>query len=98
MDDIVGDKDKFTVTYKGLANDVNIGDSIMLDDGLIELTVLNEFNSDFSNQNHNIVCIFGGFILESTKNALSWQICLYQTLLRHTHPEGLNLEAILQTE
>lgn len=39
MDDVEGDRHKFSVSYKGLANDINPGNRIMLDDGLIELIV-----------------------------------------------------------
>lgn len=39
MDDVDGNADKFTVSYKGLADDINVGNRIMLDDGLIELIV-----------------------------------------------------------
>lgn len=40
MKDIEGTKERFTVTYKGLINDVEIGTFISLDDGLIQLEVL----------------------------------------------------------
>ena len=39
MEEIVGDETKFSVTYPGLINDVQIGSNILLDDGLIELEV-----------------------------------------------------------
>ena len=39
MDDVVGNKDRCTVTYKELAKDVSVGDRILIDDGLIELSV-----------------------------------------------------------
>ncbi len=39
MDDIVGNKERCTVTYKGLVNDISIGNRILIDDGLIELLV-----------------------------------------------------------
>ena len=48
-DDIVGDSTKVAVTYKDMPNDLNIGSTILIDDGLIELTVL-EINGT------NIVC------------------------------------------
>jgi pyruvate kinase len=41
MKDIVGTAERFSVTYKGLIDDVKIGTKISLDDGLIELRVLN---------------------------------------------------------
>lgn len=39
MDEVEGDRHKFSVSYKGLANDIKVGNRIMLDDGLIELIV-----------------------------------------------------------
>lgn len=39
MDDIVGNKERCTVTYKELVKDISIGDRILIDDGLIELLV-----------------------------------------------------------
>ncbi len=38
-DDIIGDETKVSVTYKQLADDLNIGSTILIDDGLIELKV-----------------------------------------------------------
>ena len=49
MKDVIGDKERCTVSYKGLANDVKPGDTILIDDGLVGLTV-KEVNND------NIVC------------------------------------------
>jgi len=40
MDDIVGTKEKFSCSYKGLVNDAKIGDNIYIDDGLIKLLVV----------------------------------------------------------
>ncbi|NMD37647.1 MAG: pyruvate kinase, partial [Christensenellaceae bacterium] len=39
MDDIVGNKERCTVTYKNLVKDLSIGNRILIDDGLIELLV-----------------------------------------------------------
>ena len=39
MDDVVGDKEKCTVSYKDLAKDVVCGDTILIDDGLVGLRV-----------------------------------------------------------
>ena len=39
MKELEGDAERFSVTYKGLIDDVHIGSSISLDDGLIELKV-----------------------------------------------------------
>lgn len=40
MKDVEGTAERFTVTYKGLINDVEVGTTISLDDGLIQLEVL----------------------------------------------------------
>lgn len=40
MDDIEGDAERFSVTYPGLIDDVHEGGKILLDDGLVELEVL----------------------------------------------------------
>lgn len=40
MNDVIGTEDRFTVTYKNLINDVEIGTIISLDDGLIALEVV----------------------------------------------------------
>ncbi len=49
MNDIVGNKERCTVSYKGLSNDVVPGDTILIDDGLVGLRV-DEINGD------DIVC------------------------------------------
>lgn len=48
-DDVIGDETRVSVTYKGITNDVNIGSTILIDDGLIELKV-EEINGS------NIIC------------------------------------------
>src|SRR5690625_359144 len=40
MRDVEGTSEQFSVTYKGLIHDVEIGSKILLDDGLIELEVI----------------------------------------------------------
>lgn len=50
MDEVVGTKDICTVSYKGLANDVKEGDTILIDDGLVGLRVK-------SVEGSNIKCI-----------------------------------------
>jgi len=40
MEDCLGTREKISVTYKGLAKDVHPGSKILLDDGLIELEVV----------------------------------------------------------
>ena len=38
-EDILGDENRVSITYKNLVNDVNVGNRILIDDGLIELKV-----------------------------------------------------------
>src|SRR5690606_19997624 len=40
MDDVLGTAERFSITYEGLINDVKEGTIISIDDGLIELKVL----------------------------------------------------------
>lgn len=40
MEEVLGTKERFSVTYSGLINDVHIGSKILLDDGLIGLEVV----------------------------------------------------------
>lgn len=39
MEEVLGTKDKFSITYEGLIEDVQVGSKILLDDGLIGLEV-----------------------------------------------------------
>ena len=39
MDDVLGTKEKCTVSYKELVNDVKVGDTILIDDGLVGLRI-----------------------------------------------------------
>src|SRR5690625_2225781 len=39
MQSVIGTRDKFSITYPGLINDVSVGNKILIDDGLIELEV-----------------------------------------------------------
>ncbi|ADH98862.1 pyruvate kinase [[Bacillus] selenitireducens MLS10] len=39
MEEVVGNADRISVTYPGLVNDVHVGSTLLLDDGLIELRV-----------------------------------------------------------
>ena len=54
---LVGDETKVSITYDGLAEDVEIGKEILIDDGLIEMTV-----EDIKGE--EIVChvVNGGFV------------------------------------
>ena len=45
-DDIVGDKERFTTTYKNLYDDVNIGDKFTFDDGILIFKVIDKENGD----------------------------------------------------
>lgn len=56
-DEIMGTKEKASITYKNLKNDINVGTKILIDDGLIEMTVQEITGAD-------IVCkvVNGGFI------------------------------------
>lgn len=45
-EDIVGDAQKVSITYSGLADDVDRGKKILIDDGLIELEVVKKDGSD----------------------------------------------------
>ncbi|MFD1038104.1 pyruvate kinase [Virgibacillus byunsanensis] len=49
MDNIEGNAERFSVTYQGLIDDVHEGSNILLDDGLIELEVL-----EVDRDNHEI--------------------------------------------
>lgn len=40
MSEVEGTAEKFSVTYEGLINDIHVGSKILLDDGLIELEVI----------------------------------------------------------
>lgn len=57
MEPLVGDSTKFSVSYPGLINDVKTNTVIKLNDGLIELVVLEK-------DMHSLICevIIGGFI------------------------------------
>lgn len=39
MSEVIGNKTQFSVTYSDLVHDINVADTILLDDGLVELTV-----------------------------------------------------------
>ncbi|HHW37170.1 MAG TPA: pyruvate kinase [Bacillales bacterium] len=46
MTEVTGNADKFSITYPGLIHDVDKGSKILLDDGLIELEVLDKQNEE----------------------------------------------------
>ena len=61
-DDIIGDNTKVSVSYKNLYNDINIGDTILIDDGLINLNVTSINDKD-------IVCkVINGGSLSNNKS------------------------------
>ncbi|MBC2578080.1 pyruvate kinase [Peptostreptococcus russellii] len=39
MDDCIGNRERCTVSYKGMINDVKVGDTILIDDGLVALKI-----------------------------------------------------------
>ncbi len=55
---VIGDKTKISISYKDLPQDVDKGDKILIDDGLIELKVLNTGNKEI-----NCKIINGGTIV-----------------------------------
>lgn len=72
QEDIEGTSAKFSCTYKQLAEDVSVGSKILLDDGLIELTVKNICNGD-------VICevVNGGEISNRKSiNVPNTKICL----------------------
>lgn len=44
MEEVLGNDNKFSITYPGLIDDVEVGSKVLLDDGLIELQVLSKDN------------------------------------------------------
>lgn len=46
IDDVIGDKEKVSTTYKGLTGDVKKGDPILIDDGKIRLEVIEVKGND----------------------------------------------------
>ncbi|HHY72742.1 MAG TPA: pyruvate kinase [Bacillus bacterium] len=46
MTEVVGTEEKFSISYPGLIDDVEVGSKILLDDGLIELEVLHKGNNE----------------------------------------------------
>ena len=65
-DDILGDKHKVSMSYKGLYQDVKKVDRILVDDGLIELEVIGIVEKDV----HCVV--LNGGILGNTRDQCSW--------------------------
>lgn len=52
MNEVEGTKEKFSITYSGLIDDVVVGDHILLDDGLVDLEV-----TDIDKENEEIVTL-----------------------------------------
>jgi pyruvate kinase len=61
IDEVIGTKDKVSTTYKSLPNDVKPGDVILIDDGKIQVKVLDSIGSDVITE-----VVYGG-ILKSRK-------------------------------
>lgn len=51
MNEVLGTAEKFSITYPGLINDVEVGGTILVDDGYVELTVV-----ELDAANQEIVC------------------------------------------
>lgn len=47
-DDVVGNAEKFSVSYPGLAKDISVGDTILLDDGYVSVEVIKVENNDIT--------------------------------------------------
>ena len=59
--DVLGTEESFTVNYKSVLKDINIGDKVLLEDGLMKLEVIDKENDD-------LVCkILAGGLLKSKK-------------------------------
>lgn len=43
---VVGNKERVAVTYPGLANDLSVGDTVLVDDGLLEMEVIATTDTD----------------------------------------------------
>lgn len=63
MEEIVGTSERFSVSYSGLINDVEIGSKILLDDGLIELEVIDILKE----QNEIKVSVLNAGVLKNKK-------------------------------
>ncbi|MFA7163463.1 MAG: pyruvate kinase, partial [Eubacteriales bacterium] len=46
IEDVEGDQHRVSVTYKGLINDLSVGDRILLNDGLLEFEVLEKTDKE----------------------------------------------------
>lgn len=62
MDDILGTNEQFSVTYPNLIDDVEIGSTILIDDGLIELEVLER---DHANKKIKVKALNSGQIKDN---------------------------------
>lgn len=51
MNEVLGTAEKFSITYPGLINDVEVGGTILVDDGYVELTIV-----EIDAANQEIVC------------------------------------------
>lgn len=63
MEEVLGNKDRFSVTYSDLINDISVDDTILLDDGLVELTV-----TSTDKENGSIMCtVMNNGVLKNKK-------------------------------
>lgn len=69
--EVVGTQDIVSVTYQDFADDLSVGNRVLLDDGLIELKVLSKTNTDVHCQVVN-----GGF-LSSNKGVNIPDVCIH---------------------
>lgn len=61
-EDVIGNKDRFTITYKNLYEDVKIGDKISFDDGVLSFEIIDK------EDNETIVCkALNDHVLKSKK-------------------------------
>lgn len=59
--DVLGTEESFTVNYKNVLKDINIGDKVLLEDGLMKLVVIDKEDDD-------LVCrVLAGGLLKSKK-------------------------------
>lgn len=67
MKPVLGTKEKFSVTYKELINDVKIGDEIKFDDGRLELEII-----EIDHENEEIVCkVLNNHSIKSRRNCVA---------------------------
>jgi len=68
-EDVEGTAEVVSITYKGLANDIDIGARILLDDGLIELKVVDIVQLDSGEDWDIVTHVVHGGVLSNRKSA-----------------------------